>query len=159
MNTIGAHCVPMALVVMDACVFWLQDTFRPEAASVDVAMTQLLGINQVERGMPAIGIGSPEMGIPRKVVRGVINRCSTTANTPGFRRCNRYTRHSTQTKGNCCEWVSVSRKNTGRRWTRDTTTSIDVRRRTDIFINSCEAHIDVLAVSHEASSEAQMTRF
>lgn len=60
MSTVEAHWVPMALVAMPTCVLRLreQDTCRLHAVSADGAMTQLLSIDEVECGIPAVGIVS-----------------------------------------------------------------------------------------------------
>lgn len=63
MSIAGVHCVPIALVAMDACVSWLQNTCWQEAVSVHVAMTQLFGIDEIKSGRPAVVIVSPEIGI------------------------------------------------------------------------------------------------
>lgn len=55
MNDPKAHCVPMALMVMAACVSWLKDTFWLWDASVDIAMPQLpLRVANVARGRAAL---------------------------------------------------------------------------------------------------------
>lgn len=55
MRNVRAHCVPMALVVTAACVFWLQDTPRRKAASAGIATAQPLNID-VARGMLAVSM-------------------------------------------------------------------------------------------------------
>lgn len=46
MSPTEVHCVPMAAVVMNACMLWLRDTRRLHTASVCAAMT--LGFDEVE---------------------------------------------------------------------------------------------------------------
>lgn len=72
MSDARAHCVPFALVVMAVCVYWLQETPWLQAASGSIVATHLVGIDNGARGMLAAIVVSPEMGIPRKTVRGVI---------------------------------------------------------------------------------------
>lgn len=56
MRNIRVHWVPLALVVMAACVFWVQHTFRLWAIPADIAMRLSPGIEGVARGMLGVSV-------------------------------------------------------------------------------------------------------
>lgn len=56
MSNMRPHCVPMALVAMVVCVFWLRDTSCLWIPSVGNAMMQPLDIDGVELGMLAVSV-------------------------------------------------------------------------------------------------------
>lgn len=72
MSTVEVHCVPMAVVAMDACMLWLRDTWRLQTASGGAAMMQLYASMKLSMECLLL-ILCPEIGIPRKAVRGVID--------------------------------------------------------------------------------------
>lgn len=63
-STLRLHCVPMDIVVMVACVLWLQDTPRLHAATSDSAMIQHSGIDGVPRPVLVSAVVFSEIGIP-----------------------------------------------------------------------------------------------
>lgn len=118
MNTVEAHCVPIALVATAACVLWLQRTRWLKAASVDVAMTQLLGTDEVERGIPAVFIAFSH----RYPTEGSSRRNQPLMTDPGGCGMPRYT--PLQLKATAVVgWVVVRGRNTGRRRVKGTTTT------------------------------------
>lgn len=54
MRNIRAHCVPVALVVMIACVIRLQNASLLQTPSVDIAMAQLFGTDDDAHGILAV---------------------------------------------------------------------------------------------------------
>lgn len=69
LSDIRLHCKPMALVVLPACTYWLQDMPPLSAASIEV-MTQIFDTSDVVRGMPVVGIAASSSAvnkIPRTI--------------------------------------------------------------------------------------------
>lgn len=58
---VRVDCVPLALVVTAACAFLLQDRTCLEAASTDIDVMQLSGIEDVPHSMPAVSIVPSEL--------------------------------------------------------------------------------------------------
>lgn len=107
------HCVPMTLVVMVACVYWLQDASLLRTPLVGIATTQLLCHQRLCTQNDLLLVVSSEVGCPGENLRRISPHAQTGA-------CEMLLQNQLHPKSGC-QWREYRSMEESKIWAGDTT--------------------------------------